>query len=262
MSVHLLRQGARTCRLTAHRVLSSPLSRRPYLAQVAQAAPDSSSHGHRPLETAPEPTVVVDDAPLDSAASSPKKKGGRSRKSAKSTDVSEQPSSEQPSVDPLQPTRVDLYLASLHAAGVEPQLEDLERCRPKGHPSATGPKYAAAYNALVDTLCRSFSKEQLRGFIEAYGLDRSFTRSKKKKIELAETIIEQQWRWPSLKELERAKRDRTEVVIACTSFPCNSAITVTHNLHTAYPVAPNQLFLILGRGKYPVRLMLGLLLIH
>jgi hypothetical protein len=114
--------------------------------------------------------------------------------------------------NPLEPTRVDLYLASIHAAGLEPTLDDIERCRPKRHSSPESSKYAEEYNTLLDTLCRSFSKDQLRKFTELYQLDPIWTRSSRRKVEYAESIVEKQWNWPSLKELERRKRDRTEVV--------------------------------------------------
>ncbi|KAH7911939.1 hypothetical protein BJ138DRAFT_1062086 [Hygrophoropsis aurantiaca] len=131
--------------------------------------------------------------------------------------------------NPLEPTRVDLYLASIHAAGLEPTLDDIERCRPANHAPAESPRYADEYHNLVDTLCRSFSKEQLRHFGELYKLDSIWTRNSRRKIEYAESIIEKQWQWPSLKEIERKRRDRTEITVK-TFF-----------------VNPSQLFLILGK---------------
>ncbi|KAG2350473.1 hypothetical protein BDR05DRAFT_993870 [Suillus weaverae] len=131
--------------------------------------------------------------------------------------------------NPLEPTRVDLYLASIHAAGLEPTLDDIERCRPKRHSSPESSKYAEEYNNLLDTLCRSFSKDQLRNFTELYNLDSIWTRSSRRKVEYAESIIEKQWNWPSLKEIERRQRDKTEVVIK------------------TFSVNPSQLFLILGK---------------
>lgn len=81
----------------------------------------------------------------------------------------------------------------------------------------------------MDTLCRSFSKDQLRKFTELYNLDPIWTRCSRRKVEYAESIIEKQWNWPSLKEIERRQRDRTEVVIK------------------TFSVTPSQLFLILGK---------------
>lgn len=120
-----------------------------------------------------------------------------------------------PSRNPLEPNKVDLYLASLRAAGLEPTLVDIERCRPHRHSHPSSPEYAEDYRNLVDTLCRSFSKEQLRHFGELYDLDPIWTRSSRRKVEYAETIIEKQWNWPSLKEIERQTRGRTEVHVKC-----------------------------------------------
>lgn len=131
--------------------------------------------------------------------------------------------------NPLEPTRVDLYLASIHAAGLEPTLDDIERCRPKRHSSPESSQYAEEYNNLLDTLCRSFSKDQLRNFTELYNLGPIWTRSSRRKVEYAESIMEKQWNWPSLKEIERRRRDKTEVVIK------------------TFSVNPSQLFLILGK---------------
>ncbi|KAJ3554628.1 hypothetical protein NM688_g3008 [Phlebia brevispora] len=130
---------------------------------------------------------------------------------------------------PLQPTRVDLYLASLSVSGVEPTLSDLERCRPSRHPDTLTPEYTKAYNAVLDTLCRSFSKAQLRHFIKLYHLPPALSKKSRTKTEYAETIIEEKWGWPSLEAVERAKRDRTEVAVR------------------SFSVTPSQLFLILGR---------------
>lgn len=89
------------------------------------------------------------------------------------------------------------------------------------------PEYIEQYHRLVDTLCRSFSKTQILRFARIYALQGVNTKTKK--IEMAEAIIERKWGWPNLLEVEKAKRDRTEVVTE------------------AFPVTPSQLFLILGR---------------
>ncbi|OBZ79285.1 hypothetical protein A0H81_00882, partial [Grifola frondosa] len=129
---------------------------------------------------------------------------------------------------PREPSRVETYLASINAAGLEPTMADLERCRPAKHPPPNSPKFTEEYHSLVGTLCRSFSKDQLRRFLEDANMDYHHCRSGRRKLEYAESIIEQLWQWPSLKEIERAKRDRTEVS------------------KEAIPVTAPQLFLILG----------------
>jgi hypothetical protein len=115
--------------------------------------------------------------------------------------------------NPLAPNKVDLFLASLHAALPEPTLADIERYRPQWHSDPSTPQYEQDYNALRDTLCRSFSKSQLRRFAERYHLPNS--RSSRKSF-IAESIMEKGWNWPSLKDIERMKKDTTETSAKCT----------------------------------------------
>lgn len=119
-------------------------------------------------------------------------------------------SPEQPSG--LRPTKIDLHLASLRTAGIEPTLEDIEGCKPARIPSPNSKNYAAHYNALVERLCRTFSKQQLREFIKLYKLDSIWSRSGRRKTEYAESIMEKVWGWRNLRELERNLRDKTEII--------------------------------------------------
>ena len=119
--------------------------------------------------------------------------------------------SSQSHVESAFPTGVEEHLASVTAAGLEPTMSDLERCRPARYPQPRSPKYAQAYNAVVSTLCRCFSKAQLRGFLASWDAHTPLAGSKRRKVEYAESIVEKMWAWPSLKELQRAARDRTEV---------------------------------------------------
>ncbi|KAI0639727.1 hypothetical protein C8Q77DRAFT_1082595 [Trametes polyzona] len=126
-------------------------------------------------------------------------------------------------------SRVQSYLASINASGLEPTMEDLEHCRPQHQPPPHSPEFVQAYTELINTLCRSFTKEQLRKFlVQALGTSRH-CRTHRRKNEYAESIIEQLWKWPTLKEVEKAKRDRTEIV------------------SKALPVTASELFLILGK---------------
>lgn len=118
---------------------------------------------------------------------------------------------------PLEPSKTEQYLLALQNQGLEPSLKDLERLRPAGHPRPGTNKYAEAYGALVDSMCRSFSSEQLRQFAVDFGLSGKYTHSRRRKVEYAEAIIEQIWQWPSLRELERKHRDKT--VMTAQSFP-------------------------------------------
>lgn len=121
--------------------------------------------------------------------------------------------------NPLDPTRLDRYLASIRATDLEPTLDDIERCKPESFSRPDSSRYAAEYTNLLETLCRSFSKDQLRRFTELYKLDPIWTRSSRRKTEYAESIIEKAWGWPSLKEIERKRRDTTEVLVKCQLSP-------------------------------------------
>jgi hypothetical protein len=116
-----------------------------------------------------------------------------------------------PCKDPLAATRLELYLKQIRDSGPDPTLLDIERCRPDGHtPNVNSPQYADEYNALVDKLCRSFSRQQLREFNIML---KFYLPAKAYKHQFAEAIIEKLWNWPSLKELQKRHRDRTEISV-------------------------------------------------
>lgn len=148
--------------------------------------------------------------------------------SRKGTQKHSKPPSSAPSSS-SQPNKAEAYLASLHAAGLQPTLGDLERCRPPGHADPDTPQFEKDYNNLLDTLSRAFSKEQLRNFLEQWDRDCAWCRHHRRKHQYAEWIIEKMWGWPSLKEVARAQRDRTEISTK------------------TFPVSPSELFLILGK---------------
>lgn len=116
-----------------------------------------------------------------------------------------------PPKDPWLPTGVELYLTGIRESGPDPTLQDIERYRPESYaPDVDSPQYTDDYNTLVDRLCRSFSRQQLREFTILYQLD---SRTTLTKTDYAESIIEKQWNWPSLKEAQKRLRDRTEVSV-------------------------------------------------
>lgn len=124
----------------------------------------------------------------------------------------------EPRQNPLEPNAVDLHLASLQMAGLEPTLSDIDRCRPADHGEPESHQYAHEYRVLCDTLLRTFSKRQLRRFGEMYDLDSKWTRPSRRKIDYAEAIIEQAWKWPSLSEIEKQKMDRTQIEEKCGCY--------------------------------------------
>ncbi len=107
-----------------------------------------------------------------------------------------------------EPSKTESYLLSLVIDGTIPTLHDLERLKPSEHSDPQSTEYEREYKTLLDNICRSFSKNQLRNFTQQYGLQLG---PKRKKRLSAEAIVEKAWHWPSLRELKRAQRDRTEV---------------------------------------------------
>ncbi|KAH9023766.1 hypothetical protein EDB85DRAFT_1894624 [Lactarius pseudohatsudake] len=62
----------------------------------------------------------------------------------------------------LEPSKTEYYLLSLLTDDVTPTLRDLERLKPPEHPDSHSKEYTAVYSALLDSICRSFSNDQLR----------------------------------------------------------------------------------------------------
>ena len=106
-------------------------------------------------------------------------------------------------------SKTESFLLSLLTDGDTPTLRDLEQLKPPGHSDPRSTEYALEYRTLLDNICRSFSSDQLRCFAQEYGLQLS---PKRRKMVFAETIVEKAWQWPSLRELKRVRRDRTEVL--------------------------------------------------
>ena len=108
--------------------------------------------------------------------------------------------------------KVDAFLASLHSTGSQPSLDDLERGRPREHAHPESTLYAKQYNEVMEQLARSFTKEQLRQFGEKYQLDPRPWKRRGRKVDYARAIVEGAWGWPSLRDIEKKKRENTEVV--------------------------------------------------
>lgn len=209
------------------------------------------SHAITETEQTDHPIEYSDNTIEDRNKSSKTSESNTSKKTRRSKSSLTTPTSRKP----LQPSRVETYLSSLQAAGLQPSLADLERCRPAKHAHPNSPQYTVDYNTLLDTLNRSFSKEQLRKFLEQWDPNCVWCRSHRKKIQYAEAIVERMWTWPSLKDIERAKRDRTEVSVKCALHSPIPFIRASFSpSKIAIPVSASQLFLILGRGSCDSRL--------
>ena len=123
----------------------------------------------------------------------------------------------------LEQTKVQEYLDFVASTNDAVTLADIERCRPSEHGVPGTPKYESDYNSLLDSLVRSFSTKQLRQFLHLYQLDLP---RKRTKWHFAASIIERQWGWPSLTEIQKQQRDWTEVTYASRSFLSGSGCSL------------------------------------
>ena len=142
-------------------------------------------------------------------------------------------------------SKTESYLLSLLEDGATPTLHDLEQLKPPQHSDPRSTKYALEYRTLLDNICRSFTGDQLRSFAQNYGLQLGL---KRRKMAFAEAIVEKAWQWPSLRELKRAQRDRTEV--ASLSM-CTLTFMRSVSLFVAVPLTSSELFVLLGKGCPP-----------
>ncbi|KIK71110.1 hypothetical protein GYMLUDRAFT_315720 [Collybiopsis luxurians FD-317 M1] len=127
----------------------------------------------------------------------------------------------------LEESKIQSYLAEIAESSQMLTLEDIDRLRPAYHSPPESPKYEEEYNALVDKLCRSFSRKQLRNFVEMLEIEQPGSRAAKQAF--AVQIIEESWGWPSLAEIRAKKRDWSEI------------------RSESFPLDPRQSFLILGK---------------
>jgi hypothetical protein len=173
-------------------------------------------------------------------------KKSRGKRAAKRKPESPEP--KQSARDFSEPTNLDRWLAQINTSGRDPSLDDLERLRPIKHSDPGSETYATEYGTLVDQLCRTFSKTQLQRFVEMYGMDGWLCNPRRKKVEHAESIVERQWGWPSLKEVENQKRDRTEVQVKGKAIFIPFRPRILNAFATDFPLDARQLFLMMGKG--------------
>ncbi|KAJ3879080.1 hypothetical protein F5051DRAFT_326654 [Lentinula edodes] len=133
-----------------------------------------------------------------------------------------------PSRNLLEESKIQSYLDHIAETGNTVTLADITRLRPNIHSDPETPEYEEEYNALIDRLCRSFSKKQLYSFVKMLEIEGSRRGSAKRHS--AVQIVEDGWNWPSLAKVKARKRDWSEV------------------LSQSFPLDPRQSFLILGKG--------------
>ena len=153
----------------------------------------------------------------------PKSSTKRTKKSTK--ELSEE---RRPSRSITDPSRVETFLSSIAASGQEPTIADIERHRPSRYARPGTRQYTDQYNALLDTLSRSFTKNQLQRCLLEYGVKTKGKRHTTKN-DFTKAIVEGPWGWPSLEKVEKDRRDRTEVISQRT-YDHTSCLFVGHLL--------------------------------
>ncbi|KAH7107131.1 hypothetical protein BKA62DRAFT_825685 [Auriculariales sp. MPI-PUGE-AT-0066] len=142
--------------------------------------------------------------------------------------------------EPRQPGRSEAFVELLKASVQEPTLHEVERLRPEEQPDLNSAEYTVAFNEVVDSICKRFSKNQIRKMTEEVAQG-ALKRIPSTKIAWAQLIVTLKWGWRDPKEIASEQAERMKVHA------------------TIYKVAPNELFLLLGRdGTNLLRLSLDL----
>ncbi|KAG7450406.1 uncharacterized protein BT62DRAFT_927706 [Guyanagaster necrorhizus] len=167
------------------------------------------------------PTAASEDNTEPSSEPSPPKASKRksTRKATKKPDVP-------PRKTVLEESRVHSHLASLQATEGILTLDELERHKPSGLAHPQSPKYEEQYSELQNFLLRSFNSKQLVQFIRLSGSNVPMSRDKNSLVTI---ILEETWNMPSLSQIQKDKKERTETG------------------SQTYPLDRRQSFLILGK---------------
>jgi hypothetical protein len=212
MSFALWRSRCSTCLRLGHRpyALAAFARQKSSPTHSAYASPVSLEISPEALPQSEEvqPTAVVGSSTIKRVGKLAKKSRGPKEEISSHRNLLEQ-------------TKVQEYLDFVASTNDSVTLADIERCRPLEHGVPGTQKYESHYNSLLDTLVRSFSTKQLRQFLHLYQLERP---RKHTKWHYAACIIERQWGWPSLPEIQKQQRDWTEVTYRSGSFSVRSSM--------------------------------------
>ncbi|KAK0478525.1 hypothetical protein IW261DRAFT_1483897, partial [Armillaria novae-zelandiae] len=126
----------------------------------------------------------------------------------------------------LEESRVHSHLASLQATKGVLTLDELEQHKPSHLAHPQSPQYEEQYLELHNFLLHSFNNKQLVHFIRLSDSNLPLSRDKNS---LARTILEDAWNLPSLSQIKKDKKERTETG------------------SQTYPLDRRQSFLILGK---------------
>ncbi|KAF8832436.1 hypothetical protein HHX47_DHR1001927 [Lentinula edodes] len=142
-----------------------------------------------------------------------------------------------PSRNLLEESKIQSYLDRIAETGNTVTLADITRLRPNIHSDPETPEYEEEYNALIDRLCRSFSKKQLYSFVKMLEIEGSRRGSAKRHS--AVQIVEDGWNWPSLAKVKARKRDWSEVL---SQYGANlHALSNKYNIHIGFTTRPLSL---------------------
>lgn len=154
-------------------------------------------------------TTLAHDA---GAANIPKSASSKPTREARVNESTKKVVVKEPTRNILEQSKVQDYLDFVAATKDTITLADIERYRPPSYSTPGTLQYEADYNALLDNLVRSFSGKQLRIFLDLYKLSPP---TKRTKWYYAVQIIEEQWHWPSLTQIQKEQRDWSEVAYEC-----------------------------------------------
>lgn len=192
-------------------------ARRLYSAQAAHALQLQDVQPQAGPSTSPQESTQDEPIVHSSEAAKPPAKVTTKKRAPKHERV--------PRRNHLEPYRLQKDLSQVEGIDPKPTAEDLARFRPQSYPIPGTEKYVERYKELVQTLCNSFSRSQLRGFYEN-GSRIKRLKINQKKPDFAKAIIEGDWTWPSLEGIEKANRERTEEVTRCTSQALSAVVEI------------------------------------
>lgn len=107
--------------------------------------------------------------------------------------------------------RTEIFLDKLLSEGLEPTPEDLERFRPDHYPDPVTQfaRYKTTFAEVANDLDRSFTRDQIVVLITS-SLDFTPTKTSRKN-QLIDLILTKHWNLPSPSQLERERKEKTEV---------------------------------------------------
>lgn len=203
-----------------HRVVDEQSASRVAPADDSQVAltDASSTTADRPVEVSAAPKAKdarkrakrVADAAADGDSSKPKVK----KKSKKKTNNTPE---DLPPPAPREPGPSETFLSALRETAQEPTLADLDRFKPRHQPKLSSTEYETAWNAAVEAICKSFSRDQLRSMAQEVAHNVPLP---ERKIDCARLVLDRSWGWKNPEDI--AKEEKLRVEVQARSASCRS----------------------------------------